>query len=296
MSILRDNVNEGPGGLRKLIKRGQVVAPGVFDGISALLAQKAGFKALYLSGSGIAGKSGLPDLGVTTLGEVAEDVRHIVSVSKLPVIVDADTGFGEALNVIRAVRELEAAGAAAIHVEDQEMPKKCGHLLGKRIVPIEEMERKIRAAVSARRNDEFLIIARTDARSAEGIEGAIERAKAYAEAGADAIFPEALESRDEFALFAKKVRKPLMANMTEFGKSPLLSADELERIGYRIVIFPLTAFRASMLAMELAYGQLYRDGTQKRFIDRLMTREGFYGLIGYHAYEKEDMEIHDDKL
>jgi len=291
MSILRDNSNGGPDELRRLISKGAVVAPGAYNGVSALIAQQAGFEALYMSGSGVAGNMGLPDLSMTTLTEVVEDARRIVSVSRLPLIVDADTGFGETMNVVRTTRMMEDAGVAAIHLEDQVLPKRCGHLSGKKVVPLDEMVKKIRAAVSARRNENFMIIARTDARAVEGVKEAIERSKEYVEAGADAIFTEALESRDEFREFARELDVPLLANMTEFGKSPLLSVDELEEIGYRIVIFPLTGFRVSLKAVKDSYIQLKRDGTQNNFLDRLMTRKDYYDLIGYNEYEKEDNEI-----
>ncbi|MBD6955442.1 MAG: methylisocitrate lyase [Thermoplasmata archaeon] len=291
MSILRDNVNLGPGELRNLISKGITAAPGVFNGITAIMAERAGFRALYLSGSGIAGAMGLPDLSLTTLTEVAEEVRRITSVTRLPLIVDVDTGFGEALNVIRTVRLMESSGASAVHIEDQELPKKCGHLPGKRLVSEAEMVKKIIAAVESRKNKDFIIIARTDARAVEGIEGAIRRAGIYVDAGADMIFPEALESEDEFRIFAREVRAPLLANMTEFGKSPLLSVSELEKLGYRLVIFPLTAFRASLLAAENAYLELSRKGTQREFLNNLMTRKKFYEIIGYEDYEKDDMEI-----
>ena len=291
MSILRDNVNEGPSALRKILKDGFAVAPGVIDGIAALQAQRAGFNSLYLSGSGVAGSMGLPDLSVTTLTEVADSVRRIVQVSKLPLIVDADTGFGEAINVTRTVRVLESAGASAIHIEDQVLPKKCGHLAGKVLVDPGEMILKIRAAVDARKNDDFVIITRTDARSVNGLSDAIERAKEYLENGADMIFTEALESKEEFAKFAREVKAPLLANMTEFGKSPLLTVGELRQIGYKAVIFPLTAFRASLLTTEAVFSFIAKNGTQAGIIDRLMTRADFYNLIGYDDYENEDSNL-----
>ena len=291
MSILRDNVNEGPKSLRKMINSGYVVAPGVFNGVSALIAQRAGFRALYLSGSGIAGAMGLPDLSLTTLPEVAEEVRRITAVSKLPLIVDIDTGFGEALNVARAIKWIESAGAAAIHMEHQVLPKKCGQLAGKRIIKAEEMARKIKMAVESRKDDNFLIIARTDSRAIEGLDGAIRRGKLYMEAGADAIFPEALESEAEFKEYAKKVNAPLLANMTEFGKSPLLSAGELSKMGYKIIIFPLTGFRAAISTMDLVYNELNSSGTQRKVLPRLMTRKEFYGLIGYDDYGAEDEQL-----
>lgn len=292
MSILKDNVNTGPAALRASIRRSCVAAPGVFNGISALLAEREGFKALYLSGSGVAGRAGLPDISVTTLDEVSSEVREIARVARPPIIADVDTGFGEVVNVIRTIREMEAAGASAVHIEDQVLPKRCGHLAGKELVSAEEMVRKIRAAVSARKNDDFMIIARTDARAVEGFDGAVDRARQYVEAGADAIFPEAMESMEEFARFPKLVKAPLLANMTEFGKSPLLSVKELDDMGYKIVIFPLTAFRASLKVMEEVYGELWRKGTQRGSISKLMTRDRFYEVIGYHEYEEEDRMMH----
>ena len=291
MSILRDNVNLGPAELRRILRDGFCIAPGVFNGMSAVLATRAGFNALYLSGSGVAGAMGLPDLSVTTLTEVADEVRRIVAVSPLPLIVDVDTGFGEAINVIRTTRVIEQAGASAMHLEDQELPKRCGHLNGKKIVPEDDMVLKIKAAASARKNRDFVIIARTDARSIYGVDDAIERARRYARAGADMIFTEALESREEFERFASEVKVPLLANMTEFGKSPLLSAGELREMGYRAVIFPLTAFRASLKTVMSVYEDLKTAGTQRDFIDRLMTRSQFYDVIGYSDYEEDDRTL-----
>lgn len=291
MSTLKDNVNQGPGKLRELLKNEFVVAPGVFNGITALLAERAGFRATYLSGSGVAGAMGLPDLSVTTSTEVAEEIRKITSVSKLPIIVDADTGFGEPINVTRTVRLFEGAGASAMHLEDQILPKRCGHLNGKKIVEREEMSRKIKVAVDTRKNPDFMIIARTDARAVNGIDDAIERANLYVESGADMIFTEAPESEDEFRKFRKGVKGPLLANMTEFGKSPLLTVEELMKIGYNAVIFPLTAFRVSLKAMGETYSHIMAEGTQRDYIGNLMTRADFYEVIGYNQYEKEDAEL-----
>ena len=291
MSILKDNMNQGPSKLREILKNEFVVAPGVFNGISALLAERSGFKATYLSGSGVAGAMGLPDLSVTTSTEVAEEIRRITSVSRLPLIVDADTGFGEPVNVTRTVRLFEGAGASAIHLEDQVLPKRCGHLNGKKIVERDEMIRKIRVAADTRKDPDFMVIARTDARSVNGIQDAIERANLYIEAGADMIFTEAPESKEEFKQFRKNVKGPLLANMTEFGKSPLLTVEELKEIGYNAVIFPLTAFRVSLKAMERTYSHIMSTGTQRDYIDNLMTRADFYEAIGYNQYEKEDAEL-----
>lgn len=291
MSILRDNNNSGPRGFQKLLTSGFVVSAGVYDTMSAIIAQSAGFRCLYLSGSGVAGAMGLPDISLTTLTEVAEAVRNITAVTSAPLIVDADTGFGETVNVMRTVKELEGAGAAAIHIEDQILPKRCGHLNGKKIIGMEEMGRKIKTATTSRRNPEFSVIARTDARSVNGIDDAIERAIFYGKCGADIIFTEALESEAEFREFASKVKIPLLANMTEFGKSPLLDVETLKDIGYRVVIFPLTGFRTALKTLNEVYRNLLAKGTQRDFIDRLMTRNQYYELIGYSDYEKDDSEI-----
>ena len=291
MTEIMDGGGSDPTELRRLISKGIVVTPGVFNGISALIAERHGFKALYLSGSGIAGCMGLPDLSLTSLSDVVEEVRRIKLVSGLPLIVDVDTGFGEVLNVERTVKEIERAGASAIHIEDQVLPKKCGHLEGKKLVQVEEMVEKIQAASKSKKNKDFIVIARTDARSVDGIDSAIERAKLYQRAGADGIFPEALESEEEFKEFAKKVKGILLANMTEFGKSPLLSAKELEKLGYRIVIFPLTAFRGALKKIDEVYSDLSKKGTQREFISNMMSRKEYYDLINYSSYEDEDKKL-----
>ena len=275
-------------GLRKLIRGKKiVVAPGVFSPSVAKLAEKEGFRALYLSGAGFSNLLALPDLGITTLTEVAQATRQITAQVSVPLIVDADTGFGEALNVSRTVREMKAAGAAAVHIEDQLIPKRCGHLEGKELVGVDEMVKKIIAGKEAAGKG-LLIIARTDARTVEGLDAAIERAGAYSKAGADMIFPEALESPEEFREFRKKVRLPLMANMTEFGRTPYMSAKEFETLGYEMVIFPVTAFRAMMKAVKDTFAQLNAEGTQKGMLDSLMSRKEFYDLIDYRRYEEED--------
>ncbi len=278
--------------LRELIDRERIiVAPGVYAPSIAMLAERMGFKAVYLSGAALTGMLGMPDLGVITLTEVAQFTKYIADKISIPLIVDADTGFGEAINVKRTVELLESSGASAIQIEDQVLPKKCGHLKGKQLIPAEEMVKKIIAAVEARRSEELLIIARTDARGVEGLEKAIERAELYREAGADIIFPEALTSIEEFREFAERIKAPLLANMTEFGVSPLLSAEELAEIGYKIVIFPATTFRASMKASKQILETLKRKGTQREDIDKLMTRKEFYDLINYYSYEEEDQKI-----
>lgn len=269
-----------------------LVIPGVFNPFTALLAEKVGFKAVYLSGGALTSSLGLPDLGVITLDEVAEMVRRIREVTDIPIIVDADTGFGEAINVYRAVKILERAGASAIQIEDQVLPKKCGHLEGKEVVGPKDMVAKIKAALKARK--EMLIIARTDARAVNGLEDAIERAKMYLEAGADVIFPEALESKEEFSLFAKEVKAPLLANMTEFGKTPLITAKEFKEMGYMYVIFPVTIFRVAAKAIKEALEVLFKEGSQKSLMDKMMTRKEQYEIINYYFYESLDKQLAKD--
>jgi methylisocitrate lyase len=277
--------------LKKLLSRkGATAVPGVFNPAVALLAEEAGFECLYLSGAAFANSMGLPDLGVTTLTEVAEAASRIsAAVSWLPLIVDVDTGFGETVNVSRTVKEMERAGASAIQIEDQVMPKRCGHLDGKEVIEPVEMAKKIIAAKAAAKTG-LVIIARTDAATTEGIDAAIERAKLYQKAGADVIFPEALRSREEFVEFGRKVGGPLLANMTEFGKTPYLSLSEFSRLGdgYKLVIFPVTTFRIAMKAMRDALRELTRSGTQKAFLEKMMTREEFYELTDYRSLEKAD--------
>ena len=260
--------------------------PGAHDPLAALLARRAGFRALYVSGAGLTASLALPDLGLLTLGELTYFTRAIVRASGLPVLVDGDTGYGEVLNVVRLVRELEDVGAAAVQLEDQVLPKKCGHLSGKRLVTPEEMARKIAAAVRAGRH--LRIVARTDAVELEGLDRAIARARLYREAGAHAIFPEALRTAEELRTFSKAVPGPLLANMTEFGRTPLVPAPELAGLGYRMVIWPVSALRVAARAMETFYGDLAGAGTQAAWLDRMQTRRELYELIGYHDYEALD--------
>jgi len=292
MAFLYRGSLEDPGGrLRELLRlRDVIVAPGVYGPVFALLAERMGFEALYLSGAALTGFLAMPDIGLITLSELATMTRYITRVVGVPLIVDADTGFGEAINVARTIRDLEDAGAAAIQIEDQVMPKKCGHLPGKSVIPAVDMMKKIRAAVDARRRD-TLIVARTDARDVEGLEGAIERAQLYVEAGADVIFPEALRSLEEFREFARRVKAPLLANMTEFGKTPYISVQEFREAGYKVVIFPATLFRISLGAAREALEVLKSQGTQKSLLDRMMSREDFYKLIGYRDYEERDLRV-----
>ena len=268
---------------------GIVRMPGAHDPLAALLARRAGFEALYLSGAALTASLALPDLGVLTLSELTFFTRAVCRAAGLPLVVDGDTGYGEALNVMRLVRELEDAGAAAVQIEDQILPKKCGHLSDKRLAAPEDMARKVAAAARAARR--LRIIARTDAVASEGLPAAIARARLYREAGAHAIFPEALSTVDEFRQFAAAVPGPLLANMTEFGRSPLLTADELLRLGYKMVIWPVTALRVAARAMEECYAELARSGTQQAMLPRMQTRRELYEVIRYHDYEALDATI-----
>jgi methylisocitrate lyase len=264
--------------------------PGVFNALVARMAERLGFRAVYLSGGALSAAAGVPDVGLLTLTEFVDAARTIASATALPLLADADTGFGEALNVERTVRMFEAAGVAGIHVEDQQLPKRCGHLSGKALVEPEAMAAKVRAAVAARTDPDFVVIARTDARGVNGFEDAVRRARLYREAGADAIFPEALESADEFAAFARAVPAPLLANMTEFGRSPNLDFAALAGMGYRLVLYPLTAFRAALRAAEETLADLRQKGHQRDRVPRMLTRAELYELLGYAGYEARDRE------
>lgn len=277
--------------LRKLIADHTVTVPGVFNPIVAMMAERLGFKAVYISGAGLANSNGLPDIGLLTMSEVLEQSSKIADSVEIPAIVDVDTGFGEVFNVMRTVEEFEKAGISAIQIEDQEIPKRCGHLPGKSLVTTKMMVQKIAGAVEARKNPDFMIIARIDARAVEGLNGAIKRARAYIEAGADMIFPEALESKDEFRQFAEAVKVSLMANMTEFGKTPYISVKEFANLGYNIVIFPMTAFRVMTKAVEDALKALKKNGTQQDLLGRMHTRQQIYDLIRYSDYQDIDRRI-----
>jgi len=268
--------------LRELIAKGAIMMPGVPNASMARQVERLGFDAVYISGAGMANATaGVPDIGLLTLTEVAQLAGYIARAVKIPAIVDADTGFGGSENVARTVRELETAGLAGCHIEDQEFPKRCGHLAGKSLIDVDEMTKKIKAAVDARHDPDFMIVARTDARAVEDFDRTVDRAQRYLQAGADAIFPEALQNAEEFRDFAKKVDKPLLANMTEFGKSPLLSFKELAGFGYRMVIFPQTAFRVSMKASHKLLRALRESGTQREWLDQMQTREELYKLLDY---------------
>jgi methylisocitrate lyase len=281
-----------PSILRSLIGQGTVAMPGAFNAITAKIIEQAGFSAMYISGAGISnGVGGYPDIGMMTLSEMTQYAGYIARAVNLPAVADADNGYGEAINVFRTVQEYERAGLAGLHIEDQVSPKRCGHLSGKQVISEEAMVEKILAAVSARQNKDFLIIARVDSKAVYGFDDAVHRAQQYLAAGADMIFPEALETPEEFELFAKRVKGPLFANMTEFGKTPYLTLQEFERFGYNIVIYPMTAFRVMMKAVQEAVDTLKREGTQAGFLDKMTTREELYQLIHYQAYEKLDVTL-----
>jgi methylisocitrate lyase len=274
---------------RDALKQPPLMIPGVFNALTARLAERAGFRAAYQSGAALsASLAAVPDVGLVTQTEFAAQGHYLAAAVSIPVISDADTGFGEALAVERTVALFESAGLAGLHLEDQQMPKRCGHLSGKTLVSTAEMVSKLKAAVAARRDPSFVIIARTDGRASEGMEAAIERAQAYVEAGADMIFPEALETPGEFGRFASAVKAPLLANMTEFGKSPLLSASELAKLGYAAVLFPVTMLRVAAKAVEQALAELAREGSQKGLVDRMQTRAELYELLDYTGFEARD--------
>jgi len=263
--------------------------PGVFNAISAVSAHRAGAQALYVSGAGITNANlGVPDIALATLSEFAQQAAAITQIAPVPVLSDADTGFGESLNVARTVIEMERSGLAGIHLEDQVSPKRCGHLDGKACIPAEDMARKIRAAVDSKRDGSFLIVARTDARGVEGLESAIERAKRYADSGADAIFPEGLGSEAEFEAFRREMRIPLLANMTEFGKTPMIPVSRFRDLGYEMVIFPMTAFRVMLKALDDTFAELLATGTQAGLMNAMRTRQELYLEIDYAEYDKKD--------
>ncbi len=270
--------------------------PGAINPLSAMMIEKKGFEGVYISGAVLSADLGLPDIGLTTLTEVAQRGQQITRMSNLPSIIDVDTGFGVAMNMARSIQTLEDAGISACHLEDQENPKRCGHLDNKNIVSIDEMVGKIKAAVDARRDPNFVLIARTDAKASEGMEAAINRAKAYVEAGADAIFPEALYTKEEFAEFRAAVDVPLLANMTEFGKSPLLTVDELSELGYNMVIYPVTNLRIAMGAIENCLDTIISEGNQESLLDQMQHRKDLYDLVDYEAYNHFDQNIFNFKV
>jgi len=274
--------------LRNAWQRQPIAIPGVFNALVAKIAERLRHDAVYLSGGALSAAFGVPDVGLLTLSEFVNEARTIARATSLPLLCDADTGFGEALNVERCVQLFEEAGVAGIHLEDQVLPKRCGHLSGKSLITAEAMAAKIRAAVAAKRDADFVIIARTDARGANGFDDAVRRAKLYLQAGADAIFPEALESPDEFAAFAKAVPAPLLANNTEFGRSPNLTVEAFGALGYCMVLFPLTALRAALKSARDALADIKTLGHQRDRLPQMLTRAELYDLLGYSDYEARD--------
>jgi methylisocitrate lyase len=275
---------------RELLARGEILQmPGTHNGLAALQAAAAGFEAVYLSGAAMSASMGLPDLGIITIDDVCFFIRQISRAARLPVLVDGDTGYGEALNVMHMVRSFEDAGAAAVHIEDQLLPKKCGHLNDKKLAPADDMAAKIAAAVKARRH--LYVIARTDAVSSEGMDGAVDRARRYLEAGADAIFPEALSDREMLREFPRRIRAPLLVNMTEFGRTPFCTAAEFAEMGYSMVIWPASSLRVAAKAQAELFAAIRRDGGTHNMLRQMQTRNELYATIGYHEYEALDQSI-----
>ena len=276
--------------LQELIERPQILGvPGTHNGLAGMLAKQAGFEALYISGGAVTASLGLPDVGILTLEELCFITRMVSRSTDLPLIVDGDTGYGEILNAMRVVRELERAGAGAVHIEDQVLPKKCGHLNDKRLIPPEDAAAKIGAAAKARSH--LRIIARTDAAAVEGLDGAIKRSKLYKDAGADIVFPDALSSEEDFRAFADAVPGPKMCNMTEFGRTPFFTADEFQDMGYDIVIWPATSMRVAAHAMAELYGHIKENGGCEGLLDKMTSRADLYDTIGYYDYEALDESI-----
>lgn len=281
------------GKLRELFAGKTIAIPGAFNALTAMQIERAGYDALYISGAALSAVRGFPDIGLLSLEQVAAEARTIARVVSIPVIVDADTGFGPASAIPAAVRSFEEAGLAGMQIEDQQLPKKCGHLAGKELVQTHDMVSKIRAAVESKQDPDFVIVARTDARSIEGMDGAVHRALAYVEAGADALFPEALESEKEFETFSSAMSKagvavPLIANMTEFGKSPYLAVSRFEQLGYRGVLFPVSVLRVAMKAIERFLAELKNTGSQRDVLQQMMTRAELYELLQYDPVASQE--------
>jgi methylisocitrate lyase len=291
--VIADDLPDAPAGqrFRALLDRPQILRmPGAHLGIAALLAKEAGFEALYMSGAAMSATMGLPDLGMITVDDVAFHIRQVARASALPILVDGDTGYGEALNVMHMVRSFEEAGAAAVHLEDQLLPKKCGHLNDKKLADARDMAAKVAAARKARKH--LYIIARTDAVASEGMDAAVDRARLYLDAGADAVFPEALVTREMFAEFARRMPGvKLLANMTEFGRTPFFTAQEFQDLGYAMVIWPVSHLRVAARGMEELYAAINRDGGTMKMLDRMQTRAQLYATIRYHEYEALDSSL-----
>jgi methylisocitrate lyase len=297
MLFARQSSAQKRAGLRAALKSGKLLRfPGAFSPLVSMFIERQGFEGVYVSGAALSADLGLPDIGLTTLSEVAARGGAIAHATDLPALIDADTGFGGALNVARTIQTLEDAGLCGCHLEDQVNPKRCGHLDNKSLVSAADMVKKIRAAVSARRDQNFVIMARTDARASEGLDGASARAKACVDAGADAIFPEALADEGEFEKFRKAIKVPLLANMTEFGKTKLLTAKQLSDLGINIVIYPVTTLRLAMKAVEDGLAVLKKAGTQESLLKEMQTRAALYELIRYKDYEQFDKDVFNFKL
>ncbi|WP_128894392.1 methylisocitrate lyase [Longirhabdus pacifica] len=274
----------------KLIQQdGILKIPGAHDAMAGLVAKKVGFSSLYLSGAAYTASRGLPDLGIVTSSEIAERAREIIRATDLPMLVDIDTGYGEVLNVARTAKEMVEAGVAAVQLEDQQLPKKCGHLNGKKLVPTEEMVQKIKMIKAVAPS--LVVVARTDAKSVEGMEEMVERSNEYVAAGAEAIFPEALSTETEFEIASQEIHAPLLANMTEFGKTPYYTAEQFEQMGYAMVIYPVTSLRVAAKAYEQVFTQIFEKGTQKASLEQMQTRQALYETIDYYDYESLDSQI-----
>jgi methylisocitrate lyase len=282
---------------RKALNSGKLLQfPGAYNPMVAMLIQQTGFDGVYVSGAVMANSLGLPDIGMTTLTEVSQTASTIARVTDLPTIMDIDTGFGETMSVARTIKELIYLGMAGCHIEDQINPKRCGHLDNKELVSTSDMVKKVKAAADAKTDPNFLLIARTDARGVEGLDKAIDRAKAYVDAGADMIFPEAMGNESEFEAFRKAIDVPLLANMTEFGKSRLLSKSELEGLGYNLVIYPVTTQRLAMYAVEQGLNAIKKDGTQESMLEQMQTRSRLYEVLSYEDYNTFDSSLYNFKL
>lgn len=297
MIINETPASEKRAALREALESGKLLQfPGAYNPMVAMLIEQTGFDGVYVSGAVMANSLGLPDIGMTTLTEVSQTAASIARVTALPTIMDIDTGFGETMSVARTIKELTYLGIAGCHIEDQVNPKRCGHLDNKALVPTADMVQKVRAAADAKSDPNFLLIARTDARGVEGLDAAIDRAKAYVDAGADMIFPEAMAGEAEFEAFRKAVDVPLLANMTEFGKSKLLSKSQLENLGYNLVIYPVTTQRLAMYAVEQGLNAIKKDGSQEAVLDKMQTRSRLYEVLGYEDYNTFDSSLYNFKL
>jgi len=285
---MSNNISRGTAFKKAIKDNNPLQVVGTINAYTSILAEKSGHKAIYLSGGGVAASSlGVPDLGITTLQDVLIDVERITNSSELPLLVDADTGWGGAFNISRMVKSMISVGAAAIHIEDQVAQKRCGHRPNKELVTLEEMVDRIKAAVDAKTDLNFQIMARTDSIASEGLDSALERAIAYQEAGADAIFAEAVTDISQYKSFREVLKVPILANITEFGKTPLFNKQELEKVGIDIILYPLSAFRAMSKVAQEVYKEIYRKGTQKDIIDKMQTRDELYELLDYHSYEEK---------